>query len=172
MKFDWQFFYTTLCIVLGMGASFMGFKRLLSFLKLGRPDPLKGNTDERVKLFYRNVLGQAKLFKDFWPGLQHFIIFWGFIIITLGTMEAIVQGFFHSFTLSFLGPIYHGLVLTQDSLHLLVLLAVIYGFFRRFITKPKRLDVPWEHAMTRSGTSWASAPKSMSQTRWEISWLA
>src|SRR5678815_6026882 len=33
-------------------------------------------------------------------------------------------------------------------------------------------EVPCEHAITRSGASWASAPNSMSQTRCEISWLA
>ncbi len=115
------------------------FIKLIKILQLARPEPLQGDLSDRLSIFTWNVLLQKKLFKDFWPGVQHAIIFWGFIIITIGTTEHILDGLVHGFSFSFLGPVYTAIVFTQDFLHPLVLSAVFYGMYRRLITKPKRL---------------------------------
>ena len=37
------------------------------------------------------------------PGIAHTMIFWGFIVITVGTTEMIIEGIFHGVNLSLLG---------------------------------------------------------------------
>ena len=49
------------------------------------------------------VFGQARLLaNDFWPGLMHATIFWGFVVLTLGTVEFFGRGVTESFFLPLL----------------------------------------------------------------------
>ncbi|MBP7843685.1 MAG: (Fe-S)-binding protein [Proteobacteria bacterium] len=147
LVFDFRFFFTISCIVISGVIAGRAFLRLGKLLKLAKKENLFDRWPERLAVFSKNVLAQKKLFKDFIPGLQHAIIFWGFIIITVGTTEHIIEGLFHGFSLSFLGPIYSFFVIAQDILHPLVFLAVCYGFFRRLVLKPKRLAADRGHLL-------------------------
>lgn len=145
MQIDLRFLFTLLCVAVSSYFAFKAFKQKYQLLKLGKSENLFSNAPERAKVFTINVLGQKKLFKDFWPGLQHAIIFWGFLIITVGTAEHIIEGFVHGFSLSFLGPLYKVIVFMQEIFHPLILLAVVYGVVRRTIWQPKRLAKDWAH---------------------------
>ena len=90
------------------------------------------------------VFAQARLLaNDFWPGLMHAIIFWGFVVLTLGTVEFFGRGVTESFFLPLLSETPHYLVL-QDLFSTLVILAVGYALFRRLVTRPKRLNFSTE----------------------------
>jgi Fe-S oxidoreductase len=90
------------------------------------------------------VLAQKRLITgDLWPGLMHATIFWGFIVLTLGSIEFFGQGFAPGFALPLLTGWPHFLVL-QDLLSVGVILAVLYAAFRRLVTKPKRLTLSVE----------------------------
>ncbi|HVJ65637.1 MAG TPA: (Fe-S)-binding protein [Bdellovibrionota bacterium] len=145
MTLDFRFFFTLACVLVSGYFAYRAFKQKLDYLKLGKAESLCGNVAERLRVFTVNVLGQKKLFKDFLPGLQHAIIFWGFIIITIGTTEHILEGFVHGFSFAFLGPLYRAIVFMQEIFHPLILLAVVYGLTRRLITKPARLADDWSH---------------------------
>ena len=145
MIFDWRLLFTLLCAGVSGYFAFKAFKKRFALMNLGKKEDLFKDIPERLKVFTINVLGQRKLFKDFWPGLQHAVIFWGFIIITIGTVEHLIEGVFHGFSFSFLGPVYDVLVLLQEISHPLILLAVVYGITRRLVIKPKRLDSGWSH---------------------------
>lgn len=145
MQFDLRFFFTLLCVVVSSVFALKAFKQKFDYLKLGKSENLFGDIPKRAEVFTINVLGQKKLFKDFWPGLQHAIIFWGFIIITIGTTEHILEGFVHGFSFAFLGSLYKGIIFLQEIFHPLILLAVCYGLFRRLVLKPKRLAKDWAH---------------------------
>jgi Fe-S oxidoreductase len=143
MELDFRFFYTlTLMLLSGVSAG-IAFRRLYRLIRLGKNENLFSEIPKRIGIFSQVVLGQSKLFKDFGPGLQHAIIFWGFIIITIGTLEMIIEGFVHDFTFAFLGPFYDYTVFIQDFLHPLVLAAVLYGLGRRLVFQPKRLPAEW-----------------------------
>jgi Fe-S oxidoreductase/nitrate reductase gamma subunit len=91
-----------------------------------------------------NVLGQARLLQnDFWPGLMHATIFWGFCILTLGTIEFFGKGVTESFYLPLMSntPAY---LILQDAFSLGVILAIGYAMFRRLVTKPRRLTMSTE----------------------------
>ncbi|NCN26278.1 (Fe-S)-binding protein [bacterium] len=145
LTMDFRFFFTIACIVISSVLAGKAFYRLWRLLNLGKKEALFSDFPERLAVFTKNVLGQRKLFKDFWPGLQHATIFWGFLIVTIGTTEHIIEGLFHGFSFSFLGPLYNGIIFAQDIVHPLILVAVSYGMIRRMIIKPKRLDSGWDH---------------------------
>jgi len=73
---------------------------------------------------------------------MHAAIFWGFIVLTAGTVEIFIQGVFHDFSYArFLPePLYALYGLSQDVFALLVLGAVAFAFYRRLVLHPKRLE--------------------------------
>ena len=93
----------------------------------------------------KNVLkiafGQSKLLREPIAGIEHFLIFWGFMLFLFAVIEAIIQGFYSPFTLSFLGPFFSAITLVQDFFGIFVLAAILVAFVRRFIIKVPRLQV-------------------------------
>ena len=96
----------TLLIVLALG---FFFRNVLSFLKVMFSAKKKSfradNIIERTKGFIVYVIGQKRILKNYtWAGVEHFMIFWGFMIITFGSIELIVMGYLPGFELfGFLG---------------------------------------------------------------------
>jgi Fe-S oxidoreductase len=73
-------------------------------------------------------------------GIMHATIFWGFLIITIGTLEQFVSTLYNEANFEFIGHTAYGaLVCLQDFFTLAVLLAVGYACFRRFILRPEGL---------------------------------
>ena len=62
---------------------------LLRLLLKGKPMPRWDHIPARVGRVIVYVFGQARLLaNDFWPGLMHSIIFWGFVVLTLGDRKS------------------------------------------------------------------------------------
>jgi Fe-S oxidoreductase len=141
MTFDIRFFFTLSLVVVCGALAARSFAKLIRILRFARRERLLDGMETRIALVMRNVFGHGKLMKDPMPGIQHFIIFTGFITITAGTAESVIEGFFHGFSYEMIlgGAIAHGLAWLQDWLHPLVAAAALYGFYRRLISKPKRL---------------------------------
>lgn len=118
--------------------------RMLILLKLvkahrGKDISLDG-VISRVTTTCVNVLGQKSVFRDRKPGIMHATIFWGFIVITIGTVEQFVKTVYQSASFEFIGMIpYRVFIFLQDIFTLSVLLAVMYAFYRRFVLKPEHL---------------------------------
>ena len=131
-----------LIILLGsVGFFSLNTVRLISYLKIGKKE---GRTDrplERLKNVLVIAFGQSKLLRDPVAGLMHSFIFWGFVILLLAIIEAIGEGLWHGFSLAFLGPVYAPLIFVQDAIGVLVIASVFFAFYRRFVTRPPRLDI-------------------------------
>ncbi|WP_144564031.1 (Fe-S)-binding protein [Neobacillus bataviensis] len=110
----------------------------VTFIKMGKPANLRKDTRQRVNEVLVNVFGQRKLFKDAKSGIMHLIMFYGFIILQFGAIELILKGFFKGFELP-IGTAHKYFSVCQEITTFLVLLAVIYAFYRRYIEKLKRL---------------------------------
>lgn len=113
-------------------------RRRLKHLMMGRPENRLDNIGKRIVGFLVFVLGQKKLFKERF-GIVHFIIFWGFVIISLGTLQFIGEGLKEGFSLPLIGtnPYFY---LLKDVFSLMVLVAVAMAAFRRYIIRPERLE--------------------------------
>ncbi|MBI4609845.1 MAG: 4Fe-4S dicluster domain-containing protein [Candidatus Rokubacteria bacterium] len=138
----WLPFYA---LIVAAGALFAWRVAYLVRLMLaGKPAARWDNVPARVSAVGVFVLGQLRLLRhDFWPGLMHATIFWGFIILTVGTLEFFGKGMTESFFLPFLSdtPAYQ---ILQDVFDLAVIVAVAYALFRRLVTRPARLTLSTE----------------------------
>ncbi|MGM0484883.1 MAG: 4Fe-4S dicluster domain-containing protein, partial [Candidatus Krumholzibacteriota bacterium] len=122
---------------------FLVVRRLVKGLMLGKPEEGRlDNIGERIKSVLVFVAGQARVLSQ--PaGLGHFVIFWGFIFITLGTIEhilgMIITGF--SYRAVFGSGVAGVISFCQDIFAFMVLIAIVVSVFRRFVLKPVRLEM-------------------------------
>src|SRR5216683_6960139 len=117
---------------------------LVRLMLTGKPAARWDKLPARLLAVVVNVLGQARLIRgDFWPGLMHATIFWGFCVLTLGTIEFFGKGVTEAFYLPLLSntPAY---LILQDVFSLGVIAAIGYALFRRLVTKPRRLTMSTE----------------------------
>ncbi|OGQ33870.1 MAG: hypothetical protein A3F16_06485 [Deltaproteobacteria bacterium RIFCSPHIGHO2_12_FULL_43_9] len=117
------------------------FIQLIGFARLGKPSKIADHIPWRLKTVGSEVFAHSKMFRDFKPGLLHFFIFYGFCIISIGTLEHIVHGIFGG-SFRFLGETtYNILYFFIDLFCVLVFFSVIWAAYRRLIVKPKRLVI-------------------------------
>jgi Fe-S oxidoreductase len=125
--------------------------RLVRFMRVGRPWIPMDRLPERVGSVLVYWLGQRKVPEKTsysgQPGFtsaHHLIIFWGFLTITVGTVELWMNGLNPMWDFSVLGPLYHPLKFFIDVFNLLVIFAVGFGFFRRLVVKPRLIPMSLE----------------------------
>jgi Fe-S oxidoreductase len=138
----WVFFYGLIAVALVLFGQRVSF--LVRLMLKGKPVVRWDQSGARLGRVIVFVIGQARLIGgDFWPGLMHATIFWGFIILTLGTVEFFGKGVTESFSLPLLSNTPPYLIL-EDLFSVAVMAAVAYAAFRRLVTKPRRLTLSRE----------------------------
>lgn len=80
-------------------------------------------------------------------GIGHFLIFWGFFVLTYGTLEGLILGVFPGFSFAWMGPIYWLMNTLQDWFGLLVMGALAVALYRRFVWRPRRLQANLAHTI-------------------------
>ena len=95
----------------------------------------------RIGRVMHGGLIQGRMFKDLPAGIMHFFIFWGFVMVSLGTIETMLVGIVPNFHLVHLiGQTGFGAFLaSQDIANAMVFVSIIYAFARRILFTPKRL---------------------------------
>ena len=117
---------------------------LVKQLRHAQPDPeRKGEWLTRIKFVITDVFGQRKLLRNL-AGYGHLVIFYGFIFITIVTLEVFIRVYIPNFSLDFLGPGYTFLLVVEDILSVGVLIALVIGFLRRYVHKPLRFEEIFE----------------------------
>ncbi len=116
-----------------------GFRvyRRLEHMRLGGPSGPIGQWRRRVWLWLVYVFGQRRLFRFARPGVAHFFVFWGFLLLLPTIAQAILEGVFPGFVLPFLGT-FGPLALVQDLIAVAVSIAVVYDLYLRLVVKPER----------------------------------
>ena len=109
------------------------------FIKLGKEAEFEPNLKERINTVLINGFGQKKLFKDKKSGVMHLVLFYTFFIIQIGLIELIIKGFIKGYEFPF-GEAHKYFSLIQEWATFLMMLAVVYGFYRRYGEKLKRLQ--------------------------------
>ncbi len=126
------------------GALFLFLRRvfrLFAMVLLGRAEHRFDRMLDRMKSVLLFGLGQKRVIEEPF-GVNHFFLFWGFILLQLiVNSEFIVAGFFPEFSLSFLGDIlYPAILFVADVTSFLVLLVVIIAAIRRMFFKPPHVE--------------------------------
>lgn len=135
---------TFLFIAVGGTAFTLSFKKLITLYQLlkaqkGKAPEFK-DIGERINTTLVNVLGQKAVRRDFWIGTAHALIFWGFIIISFGTLEQFSMTLYSGASFEFIGQTLYSLfVSAQDLFTALVLVGVLYAAYRRLLVKPKHM---------------------------------
>src|SRR5216684_3330293 len=138
----WLPFYALIVVALALFTWRMAY--LVRLMRIGKPAARWDKVPARLLNVVVNVLGQGRLLRgDFWPGLMHATIFWGFVILTLGTLEFFGKGVTEGFYLPLLSR-NPGYLILQDIFSLGVIAAIAYAAFRRLVTKPRRLTLSSE----------------------------
>lgn len=114
--------------------------QLFALLLLGKGE----NRFDRLWTRFRGMLtygfGQIKVVEAPF-GMNHFVLFWGFVILFLVNVEFLISGVFPRFSLNFIGftpyELLHG---TADIMALVVLCTVIVALLRRTFFRPPYID--------------------------------
>ncbi len=110
----------------------------IRYIKLGQKAEFNRTVKERIDNILVNVLGQKKLLKDKKSGAIHVIFFYGFLLVQFGAIDLIWKGLAPGSHLP-LGPVYPAFTFFQEIVVLLILIGVIWAFYRRYIEKLVRL---------------------------------
>ncbi|MGB8490014.1 MAG: (Fe-S)-binding protein [Bacteroidales bacterium] len=113
--------------------------RLLRIFRFTRPSyPIK-DIGKRFGLMMKVAFGQTKIFRRPVIGSLHALVFWGFCVILLGSIEMIIDGLTGSEkVLHVLGPVYDVITASGDMFGLVVLVAIVVFLFRRSFMHIKR----------------------------------
>ncbi len=134
-------------IVAGSAFGYAGYKFSILFKlmkKLNGKVPPLTRIPERIREGLIDVFGQRAVFRKKWIGVMHATIFWGFIIITVGTLEQFsttLLGFLiPNANFEFIGHLpYQILVMVQDFFVGAIIVAVAAAFYRRLVIRPEGL---------------------------------
>lgn len=97
--------------------------------------------------FLVNILGQVRILRKAYPGIMHFLIFWGVTIQVLGTAINLMQMqlFIPFVELPFpRGNLYLAFELVMDMAGLAILAGVAMALFRRLAMRPPSLETRWD----------------------------
>ncbi len=118
-------------LLLTLGVISWTFMRIFSYMKFTKAFPIK-NIPARFMLMMKVAIGQTKIFRMPVIGLLHALVFWGFMVILIGSIEMIIDGLFATErVLSFMGPIYEVIIASGDIFAFLIAIAIIVFLFRR-----------------------------------------
>ena len=131
-----------LILVVAAGFFALNVQRLVGFLRLGLAENRLDHPATRIENLLSIGIFQRKIFREAVAGVMHATIFWGFMILTAGTIEILAQGVAPRFSYAtFLPrPVYLLYSASQDGFALLVLGAVSFAVFRRVVLHPRRLE--------------------------------
>src|SRR3954469_9331327 len=99
-----------------------------------------GDQPGRITSMFKFAIVQVRMFRDLDAGIMHATVFWGFVILTVGTAERVSFGLVHTILGSILGGWLWRLLLLGQTLFVLgVLVMGGYALFRRLVWRyPRR----------------------------------
>ncbi len=129
-------------LMLIVAANVVFFSRLYlmyRLINLGQGSLGFDRLGERIKDLLVKGFGQKLVLRE--PsGYGHLFIFWGFIVLSYGSAENLIDGLIPGqITLAFLGPVDSLMATLQDILALCALIAIVIALYRRLIVRPVRL---------------------------------
>jgi len=90
----------------------------------------------------RYGLVQTRMFRDWSAGVMHFGIFWGFVLLTIGTANIVTGGLIQAVvSIPFDGALWVAVTAMQNAVAIIVVVCVAWAIWRRLVTRPARLTL-------------------------------
>jgi Fe-S oxidoreductase len=125
-------------IIFAFGFFFYNIYILIKTLRIGKYEMRFDNIPERIKRVLIYVFGQKRLVKNYtFAGVAHFMIFWGFVTITIGSIELLVGGVSPGFRI-IPGEAHKYYEFILDIVQFLVLIALGMGIINRTVIGKRR----------------------------------
>ncbi len=129
-------FSLTLLLTLGI-FSFTVF-RLSQWFRFTKPFPL-GEYGRRFNRMMTVAIGQSKILRRPVIGLLHALVFWGFLVITLGSIEMVIEGLTGlDRPMALTGWFYAFVTASGDIMAYIVLLSIVVFMIRRIFMHIRR----------------------------------
>ena len=104
-----------------------------------QPRPF-GQIGRRLGGLIEYAFVQTKMFKDPRAGLMHAGIFWGFVLLTIGTANIVTGGIIQTvLSAPFDGLLWTAISAMQNIVAVIVIGSILWAFERRLISRPRRL---------------------------------
>lgn len=128
-------------LLLTIALFFFTVNRIAGFFRLTRPGYPVKDFGKRILLMLRVAFGQTKIFRRPVTGFLHALVFWGFCVILLGSIEMVIDGVGGlEKSLSFLGPVHDLIMASGDIFAILVLLSILVFLVRRLFLNIRRFE--------------------------------
>ena len=130
------------CILfLALGFFSYNLWKIVRNIRLGKSKNRFDQPLKRTKILLKIAFGQTKLFARPISGILHALVYWGFLVITIGTLEMMVDGVFNlDRSFGVLGSFYDVATASGDVMAVLVFVSCILFMFRRLFLKIKRFS--------------------------------
>lgn len=132
-----------LLVLLGaLGFFSYNVQRMAGYLRVGLPEDRTNAPGRRTWNLLTIGFAQTKILRERGAGLSHAAVFWGFLVVTAGTVEMMIQGVWPSFGFDRLlaRPLWQLFMLSQELFAVVILAAVSWLLWRRLVAPPKRLQ--------------------------------
>ncbi|MFT6844444.1 MAG: heterodisulfide reductase subunit C [Flavobacteriales bacterium] len=128
-----------LVLVVGIGLFAKNVKTIIRNIRLGKKEDRSDRKGERIKTMLKVAFGQTKMVVRPIPGILHFVVYLGFVIINIEVLEIVIDGIFGTHRIfAFLGPVYNVLIASFEWLALGVLVSCVIFLIRRNILRIAR----------------------------------
>ncbi|MEO7360534.1 MAG: (Fe-S)-binding protein [Gemmatimonadaceae bacterium] len=128
------------CLLVALAVFTRSALRLVRWLKIGHAEDRTNEPGLRTKNLITIGFLQSKILRDPLGGAMHAFVFWGFCVLTLGTLEILIQGLVNGFSYNWIlpNPLYLVYVASQELFAVFVLIPVAFLLYRRLVIKPRR----------------------------------
>ena len=112
--------------------------RFYRFFRLTKPFSVS-HWGERFGVMMKVAFGQSKILRKPVVGMMHALVWWGFLVILVGSIEMVIDGLFGTDRVLFvLGPVYDIITASGDIFALIIMLAILAFLFRRIFMNIRR----------------------------------
>jgi len=132
-------FLAALLITLGVFA--YTTRRFIGFFRITRKGFPVRNIGRRFGVMMEVAIGQTKIFRRPVMGLLHALVFWGFCVILIGSIEMVIDGLTgKERILSGLGVVYDVIMASGDIFALVIAVAILVFLARRIFLNVRRFS--------------------------------
>jgi Fe-S oxidoreductase len=120
----------------------LAMARHLRVFAVARQSAPFANVPARLVGLVEYAFVQTRMFRDPRAGLMHAGIFWGFVLLTIGTGDIVTGGVIQTVLAAPLdGAIWAAISAMQNVVALVVLVSIGWAYVRRLVIKPSRLTL-------------------------------